>query len=80
MTWPVGEETQRVVCELKIVYGALTTTISDGLQQTWEYMDRCGVTDGHLMIFNRAPALSWDAKIFRREEHYREQAIMVWGM
>ena len=78
--WPVGEEMQRVVCELKIVYGALATTIADGLQQTWEYMDRCGATDGHLIIFNRAPALSWEAKIFRQEEHYRERAITVWGM
>jgi hypothetical protein len=78
--WPHAGGVQRAVIELKILYGTLARTISDGLAQTWEYMDRCGVAEGHLIIFDRTPNKSWDEKIFVREEAYQGTPITVWGM
>lgn len=73
-------EIQKVVLELKLLYGSLEGTIEEGLVQTWAYMDRCGADTGHLVIFDRDPDKSWDAKIFTRQESYRSKAITVWGM
>ena len=78
--WPFGEHVQRVVLELKILYGSLETTIAEGLEQTWKYMDRCGTNAGHLLVFNRDPDIPWEEKIFRRHEQYQKHAIIVWGM
>jgi hypothetical protein len=78
--WPHPGGTQRVVIELKILYGTLERTLRDGLAQTWEYMDRCGVAEGHLLIFDRTPDKSWDEKIFVRDEAYQGTPIKVWGM
>lgn len=81
LIWPYGNgQWQRVVLELKILYGSLTATIAEGLEQTWQYMDRCGTAEGHLLIFDRTPDMPWDAKIFQRAETYRNHAIQVWGM
>ena len=80
VVWPYGEQVQRVVLELKIQRKSLEYTMQQGLEQTWRYMDACGATDGHLIIFNRDPAIPWDDKIFRREEQYHERPIIVWGM
>jgi hypothetical protein len=75
------------VIELKIRYGTLARTIADGLAQTWEYADRSGAAEAHLVIFDREPARSWEEKIFQREEVYRgaperpvEFPVTVWGM
>jgi len=79
--WPVpNAEPQRVVIELKIRYGKLKKVIPIALEQTWEYMDRCGTDQGHLIIFDRATTRPWDEKIFKRVEHHNGQAITVWGM
>ena len=79
--WPVhDDQIQRVVMELKIRYGALSTTIAEGLEQTWKYMDRCGAEQGHLIIFDRTPDIPWEQKIFRQDETFRGTPISVWGM
>ena len=80
IVWPHAGGVQRVVIELKIRYGALETTISAGLKQTWAYMDQCGAPVGHLVIFDRAENKPWQEKIFAREEIYAGQVIKVWGM
>lgn len=78
---PYGDgRVQREVIELKILYGSLSRTIQDGLEQTCKYMDRCGADEGHLVIFDRDAEKSWESKIFRREETHRGTPIMVWGM
>ena len=78
---PFGDgRVQREVIELKILYGSLSRTIPEGLEQTWKYMDRCGAEEGHLVIFDRDAEKSWESKIFRREETYRGTPIIVWGM
>jgi len=80
LIWPHGAETQRVVMELKLQYGTLEQTLQDGLEQTWDYMDACGTTDGHLIIFNRRSDVAWEEKIFRRAEQFDGHPITVWGM
>jgi hypothetical protein len=71
---------QKVVVELKVLHKGLEHTIAKGLDQTRTYMDTCGTTDGHLVIFNRDPDVPWEDKIFHRTETCREIPIQIWGM
>ncbi|MDZ7759662.1 MAG: ATP-binding protein [Desulfovermiculus sp.] len=71
---------QKAVIELKILYKSLERTIEEGLKQTWEYMDRCGSKEGHLIVFDRRDGVSWEEKIFQREEAYQGYGMKVWGM
>jgi hypothetical protein len=78
--WPYPGGEQRVVIELKLLYKTLTDTITQGLEQTWGYMDRTGTEVGHLVIFDRSESRSWEEKLFSREEQYQGKTIKVWGM
>jgi len=69
-----------VVIELKILHKTLEKTLTDGLKQTAEYMDRCGTSEGHLVIFDRTPGKSWEERIFQRRESHGNYEITVWGM
>ena len=80
VVWPYADGVQRSVIELKILYGSLDRTLEEGLEQTWEYMDRCDAEEGHLVIFDRDKGKAWEEKIFRREEAYRGKEIKIWGM
>jgi hypothetical protein len=71
---------QKVVVELKVLHKGLEQTIAKGLDQTRTYMDTCGTTDGHLVIFNRDPDVPWEEKIFHRTETCRKIPIHIWGM
>ncbi len=71
---------QRIVIELKVLHKSLEATLAEGLAQTWDYMDKCGAEEGHLVIFDRTPGKLWEEKLFRREEVYQGRAIIVWGM
>jgi len=71
---------QKVVVELKILHKSLENTITKGLDQTRTYMDTCGTTDGHLVIFNRDPDVPWEDKIFHRTDTCRGIPIRIWGM
>ncbi|MBF0350856.1 MAG: AAA-like domain-containing protein [SAR324 cluster bacterium] len=71
---------QEVVIELKIQYDSLESTIREGLGQTWEYMDHCGTSEGHLIIFNRRPKVAWSRKIFHKSRNFEGHPIEVWGM
>jgi hypothetical protein len=62
------------------LYKSLERTITEGLEQTREYMDRCGSQEGHMIVFDRREDISWEEKIFVREEEYQGQRIIVWGM
>ncbi len=75
VVWPCGEKTQEAVIELKIRYGALETTIAEGVEQTWKYMDKCGTTEGYLVIFDPNEKRTWEEKIFRREEEYKSLTL-----
>ncbi|VEN75162.1 conserved hypothetical protein [Candidatus Desulfarcum epimagneticum] len=78
--WPWEKGAQRIVIELKIKYGELERTISAGLEQTFEYMDKCGAETGNLIVFDRDAEKTWDEKIFQRKENYRGRMIDIWGM
>ncbi len=79
-SFPDGERVQRIVIELKILYKTLEKTLDEGLRQTWEYADKCGAAEAHLIIFDRRENRSWETKIFQREETYQAHPISVWGM
>jgi len=78
--WPYKKGVQEIVLELKLQYGSRETTIQKGLEQTRDYMDKCGTDEGYLLIFDRSPNVSWDEKIFKREETYKGVIINVYGM
>lgn len=78
--WPYSAGIQPVVIELKLLHGSKETTIQQGLQQTWQYMDIANAQEGHLLIFDRTPGRAWKDKIFREEYTYHSQTIVVWGM
>ncbi|MEW6365132.1 MAG: hypothetical protein AB1714_10905 [Acidobacteriota bacterium] len=37
-------------------------------------------SEGHLVIFDRDPKKSWDAKVFQRTGTFEGKTIRVWGM
>jgi len=78
--WPYPGGVQKSVIELKLLYGSLDSTLEKGLEQTWEYIDRCGTEEGHLVIFDRDKDKAWEEKLFSREETYQGKRIKIWGM
>lgn len=80
LLWPYDGRMQRAVIELKIQHRSLEHTLQTGLEKTGAYMDKSGTADGHLIIFNRDPAVAWSEKGFRREETQGDYQIVVWGM
>ena len=78
--WAYPAGVQKTVIETKVLYCSLERTLSEGLVQTWEYMDRCGVAEGHLVIFDRTEGKPWEEKLFQRSETYQGTEITVWGM
>ena len=76
-----GGPVQRIVLELKILRRGLEATISDGLRQTFAYMDTVGAVDeGHLIIFDRSQTKTWEERIWHRPYDFEGRTIMVWGM
>ncbi len=71
---------QKAVIECKVLHKSLETTIADGLKQTHAYMDRCGTSNGHLVIFDRREDIGWEEKIFCKKEKVERREIQVWGM
>jgi hypothetical protein len=80
--WPYknSECIQQVVVELKLRYGSREKTINKGLEQTWEYMDKCGTSEGYLLLFDRSKKASWKEKIFKLEKTFKGISIPVFGM
>ena len=84
--WPApsdarpNKSVQKAVIECKLLHKSLEQTVHEGLEQTHAYMDRCAATEGHLVIFDRSAGVSWNDKIFRREEDIGDTKITVWGM
>ena len=82
LTEQYGGPFQRIVLELKIFRSNMEGTIAKGLQQTVEYMDKCGgtINEGHFILFDRRPNQPWEEKIWHRTAQYQGREIMVWGM
>ncbi len=83
--WPLtgeaqpGQAVQKAVVECKLLYKSLEQTVNEGLEQTRAYMDRCAAEEGHLVVFDRTAGVSWEDKIFRRNDT-GETRVTVWGM
>ena len=83
--WPINEEqgyfglVQRIVIELKLLRKGLDKTLTEGLEQTADYVDRVKADEAHLVIFNRDQTVLWDEKIWHKEENYQGHKIDVWG-
>ena len=82
--WPTTDqgfygEVQRIVIELKILYGSLDTCITKALEQTADYTDKMGAGEAHLVIFNRDDKVGWADKIWHRSMAYQTRNIEVWG-
>ena len=81
--WPEAERVRKYVVECKVRHDrrGLERTVTDGVEQTAAYMDRCGAEAGHLVIFDRSEERSWDEKVFRDSRTAESGAeIAVWGM
>ncbi len=71
---------QEAVIEMKLRYGNLETAIQKGLEQTHDYMDKCGTTEGYLLLFDKDPDKPWEDKIFKQNRQLRNTNIPVYGM
>ena len=71
-------KSQRFVIEIKI-YRTKADRLK-GLQQTAEYMDISGATEGHLVLFDRSIKKSWKEKIYHKVEQVQGKVIQVWGL
>jgi hypothetical protein len=78
--WPYPGGVQKIVIELKILHKTLEQTMQAGLEQTWNYLDRCGAEEGHLVIFDRRPGRRWEEKLFMQQESMQGKLIRIWGM
>lgn len=78
--WRYKNGVQQAVIELKLKYENLEKTIEKGLEQTYEYMDKCGTKEGYLLVINRSVKTSWKDKIFRKKKNYKGTNIIVYGM
>ena len=83
--WPLDPQQsftgpmQRIVIELKLLRGSLEKTLAVGLTQTTDYADACGADEAHLILFDRRPEITWDAKIWHRTETHRDRTLQLWG-
>ena len=77
--WPQDGRARKFVIECKILRKSLERTVSEGLQQTAAYMDRCGAETGHLVIFDRGDG-RWEDKVFCRRQSFGGTEMYVWGM
>jgi len=68
---------QRIVIELKVLHRSRQKTLSEGLEQTFQYMDRAGTEEGHLVIFDRRPDRTWEERIYHSREEYAGKTIGV---
>lgn len=75
---PKGE--QRIVLELKIQRGSREATVEKALPQITRYMDTCGTSEGHLIIFHHNDAVPWNDKIFEDTTDFGGFQVRLWGM
>ncbi len=63
--------------ELKIRYSE--ETYAEGKKQLLSYMDKLACTEGWLVVFDRRKQVSWEDKLFHREEHLKSHTIHLIG-
>ena len=88
IVWPPRDDRsepdgiERFVVECKVLHArsGLAATVTQGVEQTIGYVDRCGASAGHLVVFDPNEKKPWDEKVFRRDESFGGRAVTVWGM
>ncbi len=80
IVWPRDGGEDRFAVECKVAHKGREQAVREGLRQTAGYLDRLGSEAGHLVVFDRDPARSWEEKIYRRAAEYEGKTITVWGM
>jgi len=64
--------------ELKILRGE--KSIQQGIEQTMQYMDSFGCTEGWLALFDRRPQIDWEEKIYMRKESVGGRTVTIIGL
>ena len=54
--------------------------LAKGIEQTMQYMDTFGCTEGWLAIFDQRPEIAWDDKIFMKKETVAGKMVTVVGL
>jgi predicted SprT family Zn-dependent metalloprotease len=72
----VGYKKKSYPVELKIK-GA--KPLEENLEQLSGYMDRCGTSEGWLVIFDKSVVRSWDEKIYWETKTYKDKTIHLVG-
>ena len=72
---------ERFVIECKVLRDtdrkALASVVGDGVQQTLEYMKKCGADDGHLVVFDRRSEASPEQEENARGQRQGEVAVWI---
>jgi hypothetical protein len=79
LRYPVGENPlQREVIELKVLRAGnkLETVMAQGIEQTRRYMDQCGATHGHLVVFDTRGRTSWAKRVYCQA---LAEDLTLWG-
>jgi len=63
--------------ELKLFRGP--SSVSKGLEQLSDYVERCRCEEGWLVMFDRSTKKSWEEKLYMRLEEYNGKRITVVG-
>ena len=78
-----GGRMREYVVECKVVRAGdgLESTVTEGVEQTAGYMDRCAAEAGHLVVIDQREGRSWEEKVFRRPRRSKGgRPVEVWGM
>ncbi|MBI3923634.1 MAG: AAA family ATPase [Armatimonadetes bacterium] len=65
------------VIELKVRYD--DETEAEGVAQLASYLERLGLTEGYLLIFDRRKESGWEHKLYERTAEHNEKRIHVFG-
>jgi hypothetical protein len=56
-----------------------TETEGEALEQVWRYLDRAGLQEGWLILFDLRRELGWSERLTRRDVEHRGKRIHVIG-
>ena len=80
--WPLGTDRERrivIECKVRRERDAMESLLEQGLEQIRDYMGRCGTAEGHLIVFESDQSITWDERLFRREESKDGAPVVIWG-
>lgn len=77
----ITQRQYRYAVEIKAIrpHRGLERTQKEGLDQLCEYLDRLGLTEGCLLIFDQRKGRSWDDRIYERQIEHQGKTITIFG-